>query len=185
MGARRRTVQAVLVVVTVSACGAPARPSVPPDLPTPTPAATARASLVPAATPVATAQASPEVTAEAPPVATLVAGHVERVAVVGAYTWAGLSEASPWLPASMLEPVRVPASSEVWVRIEPDRPVEAWTARAAAVDDLDASAIIPVGEGRGLPRFLVPAAGPTVVAVHVVFAGGAGDATYYWHLDTR
>ncbi len=194
----------VVLLVAIVACGGRAERSRPAasDIGTPPAAATASAALggptgSPSPGTAGPASRSPSHAAasrsaptrgpkaERPPAATLVASGVAVEGKVGSYTWAGLSNSAPWLPARALPPSAVAPSSEVEVRIAAEHPVEQWVARAAAAGDADGSTIIPVGQGGGLPRFLVPAVGPTVVAVHVVFADGAGDATYYWHLDTE
>jgi len=152
----------------------------------PSEAETSSAPASPSAVPAESAPApTQEPTAEPPPQATLVAGGVERTGEVGSYVWGSFSSSAPWLPASALEPLPVAPGAEVSVAVAGDHPVDQWTASAATVDDPQAETVIPVGAGRGRPRFTVPASGPMVVAVHVVFANGAGDAVYYWHLDTQ
>jgi len=133
--------------------------------------------------PVASATPDPEPTLAPPPVATLVAGAVLEPGEPGSWTWAGGSNAAPWLPATALDLVEIAAGP-----VEIDLAgvaVESWTARAAAAADVAGASPVPLGEGAGPPAFQAPAAGSWVVSVQVVFANGLGDASYYWHLEVR
>lgn len=127
---------------------------------------------------------SAEPTLEPPPPADLVAGGGRHPGEVGSYTWAGGSGSAPWLPAAALDPAQVGVATRAAIEVAVDVTVAEWIARAAAEDDPTGSSITPLGSGAGEPSFALPSGGPWVVAVQTVFAGGRGDATWYW-LVTR
>jgi hypothetical protein len=166
----------VLLAVLLGGCVG----SVPAGSPGPTPAPAASGSQGPEAP--SPGEATPEPTLEPPPGATLVAGSAEAAGRVGSYVWAGGSDAAPWLPASALEAVAADAGGDARVEIAGDVEVATWTARAAPANDPTGEAVTPLGSGSAAPSFELPAEGAWVVSVEAVFAGGRGDATWYWRL---
>lgn len=120
-----------------------------------------------------------EPTLEPPPEAALVAGDMTIPGALGAWTWRGGSESAPWLPAPALDAAAIAPGTEMTIRIAGDAPLERWSAIRASADDIVGADTEGLGEGVGPVVFAAPDE-PSVVAVHLVFADGAGDATWYW-----
>lgn len=179
----------IMVVLALAGCSSagvdspsPAAVSSPSAGPVSTAASPAPATEPPARTPSPTASppATPAPTLEPPPGATLVAGTTQAPGSIGSWTWAGGTNAAPWLPASALDPVPLPAGP---VRIElGGTGIESWTAQVAPVDDTAGVGATILAEGTGPPAFDAPDESAWVLAVQVVFDQGRGDAVYYWHV---
>lgn len=174
-----------IVALAVGACvGGPSGQPRSPATPSPVaPSPTAEATLAP--TLQRTPEPTPEPTLEPPPAAVLVVAGVDHPGEVGSYVWAGGSDSAPWLPAKALEPATVPGDASAAVSLDPTVDIATWTARVARADDETGDDAAPLGSGSGQPVFDIPAAGSWVVSVHATFAGGLGDATWYWHVVIR
>ena len=117
------------------------------------------------------------------PVATLVSGSDRVVGEVGAFTFGSHTDSAPWLPAQALEPIAVPAGSELSVELDDRATVGDWTARLAAASDPSADDVAGLASGSGSPIvFPAPPAGEWVVSVAITYGDGAGDGAYYWRL---
>jgi len=171
----------ILFVLAAAACGAT---TVPPSRSAPAPPSAQPVTPVPLPSPEPdpTLEPPPGATLEPPPGATLVVGDRRLPGEVGSYVWAGGSDSAPWLPAAALERAVVPAGARAEVEIAGSLAVESWTATSAGADDPTAEQKAPRGADTGPPLFNLPADGEWVVAVHVIFASGLGDATWFWYV---
>jgi hypothetical protein len=125
----------------------------------------------------------PSPTADRPPDARLAAeGGDSVVGQLGSYTWADGGSDSPWLPGA---PITVGVGEPLTIGFEPPVGVDSWGARVvpSTADGPDGAAILD--QGAGPPAFAIPAAGSWTVEVRVVFADGAGDASYFWKVEVR
>jgi hypothetical protein len=123
----------------------------------------------------------PSPTADRPPDARLAAeGGDSVVGQLGSYTWADGGSDSPWLPGA---PITVGVGEPLTIGFEPPVGVDSWGARVvpSTADGPDGAAILD--QGAGPPAFTIPAAGSWTVEVRVVFADGAGDASYFWKVE--
>jgi hypothetical protein len=183
----RRTITVALITILTGACsaGTAVSPRVAPSavLPAPTPLRTVGATPTTGPTGGSTSTLEPSIAA--PPAAAIVVDGSEYAGTVGAFAWVGGSDAAPWLPASVVTRVEVPARARLQVVASGAPPIEAWVARAAPAADAD-GAVSPTGlaEGSGDPSFPVPGVRDSVVAVELHFTGG-GDGVWYWHLVVR
>lgn len=175
----RATTAAVLVMAlaTVAACAGSAPSPSPTDPPTrPTPSALIPRSSAP------TPQGPPtDATADGPPAARLAAeGGDPITGQLGTYAWGDAGSDSPWLPGA---PIAIGAGEPLTVAFEPAIPVATWQARMvpSAADGPAGASLL--GQGAGDPGFAGPAPGSWTVELHVVFAAGRGDASYFWRLD--
>jgi hypothetical protein len=172
-----RVVVAVLAVV-VMGCASPAPSATPPpSRSSPEPAATTQAATRTAA---ATPSAAP---GELPPdAALLVAEGDPVVGQLGSYTWGQAGSDSPWLPGAAAV---VDGAMSLRFGLSFDVPVAEWQARYSPPGEPAPER--PVGLDAGaLPLEVAsPPDGSWTVALTVVFAGGRGDATYYWRIEVR
>ena len=121
--------------------------------------------------------------ATAPPPATLAAEGGDPVTgQLGTYVWAGGGSDSPWLPGA---PITVGVNEPLTVAFQPAIDVTGWRARFVPSTATDPSGARSLGQGAGTPRFEAPAAGTWTVEVHVDFADGAGNASYFWKVTAR
>jgi hypothetical protein len=124
---------------------------------------------------------SPVAPVDGPPTALLAAEGGDAVAgQLGTYTWGDGGSDSPWLPGT---PITVGAGEPLTVTVVPAVPIATWRARSvpSAAGGPDGAALL--GEGPGAPAFSAPGTGSWTVEVHVAFADGAGDASYFWALE--
>jgi len=162
--------RSVFLMVVLAACSAPAVGSDPPTPNTNPPA--------PTSSPIA---ADPSRVANGPPVARLSAeGGDPLTGLLGTYTWGDGGSDSPWLSGAA---IAVGAGEPLSAAFDPVVAVESWRARSvpSTADGPDGASVL--GQGGGDPTFAAPVAGSWTVEVHVVFASGAGDASYFWRLD--
>lgn len=118
-----------------------------------------------------------------PPAAGLAAeGGDPAAGQLGTYVWRDQGSDSPWLPGA---PITVGRGEPLTVTLTPPTEVASWQARIASADPSGSNAPTVLGKGSGEPRFEAPQTGAWTVEVHVVFAGGVGDASYFWRLDVR
>ena len=89
---------------------------------------------------------------------------------------------SPWLPGA---PIAVGKGEPLTVRLSPRTTIASWQARIVAADASGPDGARPVGRGSGTPRFEAPRRGAWTLEVHLAFADGAGDASYFWRLDVQ
>ncbi len=165
---RLRVATAVLAVL-VMGCASPAPSNAPP------------ASLPQASAPGSHAPATTTVPGDVPPDAALLVPDGDPViGQLGSYTWGDSGSDSPWLPGAI-----APADGSRSLRfgLSFDVPVAEWRARYATPGE--AAPARPVGLAVGaLPlEVAAPPVGSWTVALTVVFAGGRGDATYYWRVE--
>jgi hypothetical protein len=179
---------AVAVVIAIASCSTAARPtaSIQPS------ATLAAATLAPTTLPPATAAlpgstgsarastATDQPTASGPPLARLAAeGGDPTAGQLGTYTWGDGGSDSPWLPGAR---IAVGSGEPLTVTFATTPRVGSWRARAVpSTSDGPAGAIV-LGQGSGTPRFEAPEPGTWTVEVRVVFAKGAGTASYFWQL---
>jgi hypothetical protein len=102
------------------------------------------------------------------------------VGSLGSYAWGNAGSDSPWLRGA---PIRVGAGEPMTVAVADDVPVASWRARYAPSSASDPAGATALGAGVGLPTFAAPPDGSWTVEVHVTFAEGLGDATYFWRLE--
>jgi hypothetical protein len=158
-----------IFVLTAAGCTAAALPpsaAAPTESPAATALPTAAASLV--GTP------GPQ-----PPNAVLrVNGGAASIGELGTYTWRGAGSDAPWLPGT---PTRVAPGGAASVTLEVPVAIAAWSIKQAKPGGTDVGAP-QIAAGAGLITFTVPAEAGTI-ALHVQFAGDAGDAVYFWALS--
>jgi hypothetical protein len=120
---------------------------------------------------------------DAPPDAALAAdGGDPVIGQLGTFVWLDTGSDAPWLPGT---PFRVGAGEPLTLRLVPDTRITGWTARyvpAAAQGPGNAQAL---GTGRGSVAFEAPGPGDWTVEVSIEFAGGAGQAHYFWRLEVE
>jgi hypothetical protein len=175
----------------LGACGvgAPARPSAEPAAPAAgTPAPPSRQPPAPTAA----SEPSPDVapspdqrsdSAGEAPVAWLVLGAERHAGEIGGYVFGRSSSSAPWLPATALDAVTVPAGATAAVELDARATVAAWRAQYSAAGDTTGDALTTLGEGTGpAVRLPLPPPGEWVVSVVVTYGDGLGDGAYYWRL---
>jgi hypothetical protein len=132
----------------------------------------------PAGTPVATVAVGAQ-----PPTALLAPADRTSPRVVGqlgGYTWRGVGSDAPWLPGS---PLAVRAGAPLTLVLEPGLPIESWHALVTMQDDRLGEHATAAGEGTGTVGLAGLPPGRWILAIQVVFEGGAGDAAYYWRIE--
>jgi hypothetical protein len=155
---------------TVASAGPSTTPGSPALGPSPT------TDVPPSAVPVETA--APD---DVPPTALLSAEGGDPVsAQLGTYVWGGQGSDSPWLPGAS---IAVGVGEPLTVALRPAADIDAWTARIVRADSSGPEGATSLGAGAGTPRFAAPTRGAWTLEVHLVFADGAGDASYFWRLD--
>jgi hypothetical protein len=157
-------------------------PSVAPTLPVPTGDPT---NAVPPTPPLSPNPASASPDPNAPPVLELIVDGQPHAGIVGSYTWGTYTQGAPWHPATGLQSISVSANGELTAELTGATRMDTWAARAADAADQFAETIRPLGSGAGTVAFFPPPAGDWVLELHVVYADGAGDGAYYWHLVVR
>ncbi len=185
-----RTV-AILALGVVYACSAPGPVaptggSPPPSAPTnssssglietsPSPAATT--------TPIESQRPAPTSAANDAPIAFLVIGAQRNAGEVGGFTFGSYSQSAPWLPATALDAVRVPAGAQLRVELDDRATIAGWTARLATAADVTADSVTGLAEGDGpIAEFGAPSAGDWVLSLTIAYGSGLGSGAYYWHL---
>jgi hypothetical protein len=161
--ARRSLLQAVLVAAVAGCAGAP-----PTTDPTPT-------------EPVPTV----ELPGTGPPAAQLlVQGSSEPGATgqLGTYIWRGEGSDAPWLPGT---PAWASAGAGLVIHLSADEPLDHWTARFRVAGDHEPGGTRELASGAGPVASGAPTAGAWSLQVLVTFAGGQGEAAYYWRLQTE
>jgi hypothetical protein len=163
---------AFVISIATAACATTAGPAIP------SPTASAASATATAATAPASQLSAP--IAASPPNAELAAeGGDPTDGQLGTYVWRDSGSDSPWLPGA---PIAVGSGEPLTVAFKPATNVATWTARSVpSTADGPAGATV-LGEGAGQPRFQAPAAGTWTLEVHVVFADGLGNASYFWQL---
>ena len=121
--------------------------------------------------------------ADGPPAARLAAEGGDPVTgQLGTYVWGDQGSDSPWLPGA---PIAVGKGEPLTVRLSPRTTIASWQARIVDADASGPDGARPVGRGSGTPRFEAPRRGAWTLEVHLAFADGAGDASYFWRLDVQ
>lgn len=157
------------------ACGPAATPTVIPDGPgSPAPSPSASAAIGP----------SPSVAGrDAPPDAVLsVEGGDPVTGQLGTFIWLETGSDAPWLPGA---PIAVGAGEPLTLRLVPDADISTWSARYVPADATGPEGAKALGEGADDPAFAAPEAGTWTLVVRLIFADGAGDASYFWHLTVE
>lgn len=141
-----------------------------------TPAATATAAIE------SVAPATPRAVSDAP-LAFLVVGADRQLGKVGGFTFGRYSQSAPWLPATALEPIKVPAAAELRVELDDRARIDGWVVRIATAEDVTADAVTGLAEGRGpAAAFRAPTPGDWVVSVTITYGDSLGSGAYFWHL---
>ncbi len=150
----------------------------------PTPSATA--------SPTASATvAEPAESFPAPPRASLqLADGSVHAGELGSVCYLDACGDSPWLPAAGLQTAGLASAAEpLTVAIEDGFSFVQWSASYAAAEDTTGADVEPLTDGGaedgpplGEVSFDAPPSGDWVVSVHLVYANGAGDGTYYWQV---
>ncbi|MGH2474960.1 MAG: hypothetical protein ACRDIL_06825 [Candidatus Limnocylindrales bacterium] len=168
-GQRRRAVVTAPILALACAlggCGAPAGTQAP-----------ASPSVSVGPSPALEATVAPDVAARPPAASLAVEGGEPVVAQLGTYAWGDTGSDSPWLPGA---PLAVGGDETLHVTFDRAVDVAEWTARfvpSAATGPAEAQIL---GSGAGPGSFVTPPAGSWTVEVHVTFAGGVGEASYFW-----
>jgi hypothetical protein len=113
-----------------------------------------------------------------PPTAALAAEGGDPVTgQLGTYVWAGGGSDSPWLKGAL---IAVGVNEPLTVAFQPAIDVVGWTVRFVPSSASDPAGARSLGTGADVPRFEAPEAGSWTIEVHVDFADGAGNASYFW-----
>jgi hypothetical protein len=172
-----------IIATALAACAVACSTGATPMTVPPAPAATALPAATASPRPSLAAEPSPPDVAAGPPAAMLVAeGGDPVVGSLGSYAWGDAGSDSPWLRGAL---IRVGAGEPMTVAVADDVPVASWRARYAPSSASDPAGATALGGGVGLPTFAAPPDGSWTVEVHVTFAEGLGDATYFWRLEVR
>jgi len=149
---------------------------------TPSPGPTADAAT--AAPPPSSLGASPtRAGLDGPPDATLGAEGGDPVTgQLGTYVWFESGSDAPWLSGA---PLAVGAGEPLTVTLVPAGDLDTWTARYVPALASGPAGAVALGEGSGDPAFAAPRPGTWTVEVAVVFAAGAGTASYFWQLEVE
>jgi hypothetical protein len=122
-----------------------------------------------------------------PPIARLLLPGIAAAGALGSYAYRDSFSDSPWLPATTLAPVTVPAGRpQLTIALPPGSQLVRWAAAYAAAADPTAELIVPLandsGDARERVRIDSPPSGDWVIQVHLTFPEAEGDATYYWRV---
>jgi hypothetical protein len=169
-----------VALLGVSAVAVACGPSAAPDGgASPTPPASQGATVAPSP-----AVPSPSLAGrDAPPEAVLAADGGDPVTgQLGTFVWFDTGSDAPWLPGA---PLRVGAREPLTVRLVPDGAIEAWNARYAPAAAQGQDGAKALGQGAGSVAFGAPEAGDWTLEVSITFAGGAGEAAYFWRLEVE
>lgn len=170
-----------LLAAALAACAAACSTPTAPITVAPAPTATATPAVTSSPRPSLAAEPSPPDLADGPPEATLSAeGGDPVIGTLGSYAWGDAGSDSPWLRGA---PIAVGVGEPMTVAVVDDVPVASWRARFVPSSASDPTGATALGEGVGLPTFAAPAAGSWTVEVHLTFAEGFGDASYFWRLE--
>jgi hypothetical protein len=171
--ARRTVIAVVAATIVVVGCG----PAVTPPSVTP-PSATSSA---PPATP---SQPPPSVAGrDAPPDAVLAAEGGDAVTgQLGTYTWFGTGSDSPWLTGA---PLTVGSGEPLSLTVVPDGRIATWEVRDVPAGAGGPEEARTIAKGTGAPAFEAPGPGTWTVEITLDFAGGAGQASYFWRLKVE
>jgi hypothetical protein len=117
------------------------------------------------------------------PVAFLVVDGERHPGEIGGYVFGRETSSAPWLPATAVEQVTIPAGADIRVELDDRATIAEWRARYAAADDRTGDALTSLGEATSpTVEFDAPPTGAWVASVVITYGGGLGDGAYYWHL---
>jgi hypothetical protein len=120
------------------------------------------------------------------PLAFLVVGADRQPGKVGGFTFGRYSQSAPWLPATALDSIKVPAAAELRVELDDRATIDGWIVRVATAADVTADAVTGLAEDRGpAADFKAPAHGDWVVSMAITYGDGLGSGAYFWHLITK
>jgi hypothetical protein len=172
---------ALLIATAASGCStaaAPAGSSPPQPVATASTAATV-VPLPPQSESIVATAANGTMAADAPVAALAAEGGDSTDGQLGTYAWGDGGSDSPWLRGAR---IAVGSGELIIVTLRPATNVTSWLARSApSTADGPAGGTV-LGKGTGQPRFMAPGPGTWTVEVHVVFADGLGNASYFWQL---
>jgi hypothetical protein len=165
---------AILVLVAMAACAAPAA------TPAASPAAIPSPSAVPS--PAGVVSPSPNSAEPQPPSALLsVAAGAAVAGSLGGYTFRGTGSDSPWLPGT---PIAVPATGgAARVLLDPPVGIASWRARRAPPGDTTGASATAIASGSGPIAFSLDGRAGTLVVL-VEFADNQGSAAWYWKVSS-
>lgn len=171
---------ALLFATSAVGCSTAAAPAWSPAQPVATASTADTAAPLPSQTESNEATAANGTMAADPPVAALAAeGGDSTDGQLGTYAWGDGGSDGPWLRGAR---IAVGSGEPLTLSLRPATSVTSWSARSVpSTADGPAGATV-LGEGTGRPRFTAPEPGTWTVEVHVVFAGGLGNASYFWQL---
>jgi hypothetical protein len=162
----------VAATIIVVGCG----PTIAPPSATP-PSATSSALATPTQPPPSVAGR------DAPPDAVLAAEGGDAVTgQLGTYVWFGTGSDSPWLTGA---PLTVGSGEPLSVKVVPDGRIATWEVRDLPAGAGDPGEARTIAQGTGAPAFEAPGPGTWTVEVALEFAGGAGQASYFWRLKVE
>jgi hypothetical protein len=171
---------ALLLATAAAGCLTAAGPAGSPPQPVATASTAATSVSLPPRPESNVATAANGTMAAEPPVAALAAeGGDTADGQLGTYAWGDGGSDSPWLRGAR---IAVGSGEPIIVTLRPATNVTSWSARSVpSTADGPAGATV-LGKGTGQPRFTAPGPGTWTVEVHVVFADGRGNASYFWQL---
>jgi hypothetical protein len=176
-----RSAIATIVVLTIAsaamACGSsgPTGSALTP----PTASPTSSASPAAPASPVSSPSPADGPGGEPPDATLLVPDGEPIVGQLGGWTWGDSGADSPWLSGT---PVTVDRGGPLAFGLSVDVPVDDWAARYAPPGDPFPTAPLPLAKGDARIEVVAPPPGTWTVVLRLTFAGGFGDASYYWHV---
>jgi hypothetical protein len=101
---------------------------------------------------------------------------------LGTYTWGDVGSDAPWLQGA---PISVGPGEPMTMTVSPASGIDSWEARLAPPGADGPQGSRTIGRGRGLPVIEPPEGGAWTLEVRVVFAGGLGEARYFWRLGVE
>jgi hypothetical protein len=101
---------------------------------------------------------------------------------LGTYVWFDSGTDSPWLHGAAMA---VGAGEPLTVTLVPAGDLATWRARYVPAAASGPTNAVALGEGSGDAAFPAPGRGSWTVEVAVVFAVGAGSASYFWRLEVE
>ena len=166
-------VTAAILAVLVMGCAMPAPPSS-----SASPGEPSAPGSAPGSPPAPTTSTVPD--GEPPSAALLVPNGDPVIGQLGSYTWGQAGSDAPWLPGTI---ATADGSRSLRFGLSFDVPVAEWRARYATPGDVAPARPVALAVGALPLEVAAPPVGSWTVALTVVFAGGRGDATYYWRVE--
>lgn len=172
----------ILIVAGCTPASMTAPPTGTPEA-SPTAPPTGTPAAAPTVAPPSTAVVPSADTATAPPTAELVVDGRRYAGTVGGYTWGTYSQSAPWHPATGLPAITVRAGAGLTAELDGGvGRIESWAALIADAADTTGDETVVLGSGGATVSLDGPPAGDWVLELRVIYADGAGDGAYYWHV---